>query len=159
MDNIEQVSSLTSEGIYYQMRTIFAKPVNVSLTMAHDSLLIEHLSDRASREDSGGKVIGVVGVGMRVDSLKKRFFRNMRRSQKSGHTFLMMRGSSKSLPHIQDMKKQTGLRSVGMNTSGIKYWGGRKKHPIWISGPNRPKTASEKVLYPPVIYRNCHGIW
>nr|WP_306799458.1 sensor domain-containing diguanylate cyclase [Anaerostipes caccae] len=53
MDNIEQVSSLTSEGIYYQMRTIFAKPVNVSLTMAHDSLLIEHLSDRASREDSG----------------------------------------------------------------------------------------------------------
>ncbi|MCB6294605.1 sensor domain-containing diguanylate cyclase [Anaerostipes caccae] len=53
LDNIEQVSSLTSEGIYYQMRTIFAKPVNVSLTMAHDSLLIEHLSDRASREDSG----------------------------------------------------------------------------------------------------------
>lgn len=52
LDNIEQVSSLTSEGIYYQMRTIFAKPVNVSLTMAHDSLLIEHLSDRASREDS-----------------------------------------------------------------------------------------------------------
>lgn len=43
--NIEQVSSLTSEGIYYQMRSLFAKPVNISLTMAHDSLLIDHLSD------------------------------------------------------------------------------------------------------------------
>lgn len=43
--NIEQVSSLTSEGIYYQMRSLFAKPVNISLTMAHDSLLIDHLAD------------------------------------------------------------------------------------------------------------------
>ena len=248
LDNIEQVSSLTSEGIYYQMRTIFAKPVNVSLTMAHDSLLIEHLSDRASREDSGryekktmdylrsyqekykydsvflvsastkkyysfngldrtldkgnpenqwyydilkskseytikvdndevkgadnkitviinckiqdsgGKVIGVVGVGMRVDSLKK-ILQKYEKESEIGAYFLDDEASSKSLPHIQDMKKQTGLRSVGMNTSGIKYWGGRKKHPIWISGPNSPKTASEKVLYPPVIYRNCHGIW
>lgn len=33
LDNIEQVSALTSEGIYYQMRTIFAKPVNVSYFM------------------------------------------------------------------------------------------------------------------------------
>lgn len=49
LDNIEQVSALTSEGIYYQMRALFAKPVDVSLTMAHDSLLTEHLSEEASR--------------------------------------------------------------------------------------------------------------
>ncbi|WP_320936247.1 sensor domain-containing diguanylate cyclase [Enterocloster lavalensis] len=41
--NIEQVSSLTAEGIYYQLTTMFTKPVNISLTMAHDSLLIDHL--------------------------------------------------------------------------------------------------------------------
>lgn len=43
LDNIEQVSSLTTEGIYYQLTSMFTKPVNVSLTMAHDSLLVEHL--------------------------------------------------------------------------------------------------------------------
>lgn len=35
--NIEQVSSLTSEGIYYQIAGMFTRPVNISLTMAHDS--------------------------------------------------------------------------------------------------------------------------
>ena len=43
LDNIERVSSLTTEGIYYRLTTMFAKPVNISITMAHDSLLIEHL--------------------------------------------------------------------------------------------------------------------
>lgn len=43
LNNIEQVSSLTAEGIYYQLTTMFTKPVNISLTMAHDSLLREHL--------------------------------------------------------------------------------------------------------------------
>lgn len=41
--NIEQVSSLTSEGIYYQLAGMFTRPVNISLTMAHDSLLVDHL--------------------------------------------------------------------------------------------------------------------
>lgn len=45
LDSIEQVSSLTAEGIYYQLTTMFTKPVNVSLTMAHDSLLAEHLAN------------------------------------------------------------------------------------------------------------------
>lgn len=45
IDNIEEVSSLTTEGIYYQLTTLFTKPVNISLTMAHDSLLVEHLSN------------------------------------------------------------------------------------------------------------------
>lgn len=43
LNNIEQVSSLSAEGIYYQLASLFSKPVNISLTMAHDSLLVEHL--------------------------------------------------------------------------------------------------------------------
>lgn len=43
LNNIEQVASLTTEGIYYRLTTLFTKPVNVSLTMGHDSLLTEHL--------------------------------------------------------------------------------------------------------------------
>lgn len=43
LDNVEQVSSLTAEGIYYQITAMFAKPVNTSITMAHDSLLANHL--------------------------------------------------------------------------------------------------------------------
>lgn len=42
--NIEQVSSLTSEGIYFQIMSIFTKPVNISLTMAHDQLLVDYLA-------------------------------------------------------------------------------------------------------------------
>lgn len=53
LDNIEQVSSLTTEGIYYQLTSMFTKPVNVSLTMAHDSLLVEHLTNE--KEHLGDK--------------------------------------------------------------------------------------------------------
>lgn len=49
LDNIEQVSSLTAEGIYYQITTRFTKPVNISLTMSHDSLLMDHLSEEKER--------------------------------------------------------------------------------------------------------------
>lgn len=45
LDNIEHVSSLTSDGIYYQLNTMFSKPVNISLTMAHDSFLKRHLGN------------------------------------------------------------------------------------------------------------------
>lgn len=48
LHNIEQVSSLSADGIYYQMASLFSKPINISLTMAHDSLLIEHLSKESS---------------------------------------------------------------------------------------------------------------
>ena len=44
LENIEQVSSLTSEGIHYQLTSIFTKPVHISLTMANDSLLKEYLT-------------------------------------------------------------------------------------------------------------------
>ncbi len=47
LDNIEQVSSLTAEGIYYRLTTRFTKPVNISLTMAHDNLLARHLTGEA----------------------------------------------------------------------------------------------------------------
>lgn len=45
LDNIERVSTLTAEGIYYQITAMFAKPINTSQTMAHDSLLVKHLSN------------------------------------------------------------------------------------------------------------------
>ncbi|PXX44300.1 diguanylate cyclase (GGDEF)-like protein [Hungatella effluvii] len=48
LNNIEQVSSLSTEGIYYQLSSLFSKPVNISLTMAHDSLLVEHLMKEPS---------------------------------------------------------------------------------------------------------------
>lgn len=51
LNNIEQVSSLTAEGIYYQLTTMFTKPVNISLTMAHDSLLAEHLANEREHLD------------------------------------------------------------------------------------------------------------
>lgn len=51
LQSIEQVSSLTSEGIYYQLTTTFTKPVNISLTMANDSLLRDLLSNEASHLD------------------------------------------------------------------------------------------------------------
>lgn len=57
MEDIEDVAGLTSEGIFYRMEFFFSKPVNVSLTMAHDSLLksllegeLERLEDPAYTE-------------------------------------------------------------------------------------------------------------
>lgn len=43
--DIEMVSSLSSEGLYNEISTIFSQPVNVSLTMANDSLLKDFLTD------------------------------------------------------------------------------------------------------------------
>ena len=41
--DVERVSELTSEGIYHQIDSIFTKPINISLTMANDSLLSDFL--------------------------------------------------------------------------------------------------------------------
>lgn len=49
VQNIEQISELTSEGIYYQLTSIFTKPVNISLTMANDSLLKDFLSEEKAQ--------------------------------------------------------------------------------------------------------------
>lgn len=52
--DIESVSTLTSEGIYHQIDSVFTKPIHISMTMASDSLLMdflegeqEHLEDQA----------------------------------------------------------------------------------------------------------------
>ena len=51
LENIQQVSTLTSEGIYYQMSTTFSKPLHISLTMANDSLLHELLLQETDHAD------------------------------------------------------------------------------------------------------------
>lgn len=56
LKNIEQVSDLTSEGIYYQIAGIFTKPINISLTMANDSLLREFLADEKSHPDDAAYI-------------------------------------------------------------------------------------------------------
>lgn len=59
VQNIEQVSTLTSEGAYYRLRSVFTRPVTVSLTMAHDSLLIGYLAEEEKHlsDDSYVKTI------------------------------------------------------------------------------------------------------
>lgn len=56
LDNIERVSSLTAEGIYYQITAMFTRPVNTSQTMAHDSLLAEHLLNEPEELDGSAYV-------------------------------------------------------------------------------------------------------
>lgn len=51
LHNIEHVSSLSAESIYYRLTTQFTKPVNISLTMAHDNLLVRHLRDETRHLD------------------------------------------------------------------------------------------------------------
>lgn len=51
---IKQVSALASEGIYYRLSTMLTKPVNISQTMAHDSLLIKLLEEEGSRYQEAG---------------------------------------------------------------------------------------------------------
>ena len=51
LESIEQVSDLASEGIYYQMNTTLAKPVNISQTMANNSLLKVLLAQEQERKD------------------------------------------------------------------------------------------------------------
>lgn len=49
--DIENVSKLTSEGIYHKIDSIFTKPINISLTMANDSLLKEFLDGEVQHLD------------------------------------------------------------------------------------------------------------
>ena len=49
--DIEHISTLTSEGIYHQIDSIFTKPINISLTMANDSLLKTFLAEEETRGD------------------------------------------------------------------------------------------------------------
>lgn len=47
-DEVESVTSLTSEGIYQKIEAEFSKPINVSLTMAGDTLLARLLEQEES---------------------------------------------------------------------------------------------------------------
>lgn len=49
--DVERVSTLTLEGIYHQIDSIFTKPINVSLTMANDQLLKTFLMEEVQRLD------------------------------------------------------------------------------------------------------------
>lgn len=49
--DIEHISTLTSEGIFHQIDSIFTKPINISLTMANDSLLKTFLTEEEERGD------------------------------------------------------------------------------------------------------------
>lgn len=49
--DIEHITSLTSDGIYHQIDSIFTKPINVSLTMANDSLLKTFLTEEQTHAD------------------------------------------------------------------------------------------------------------
>ena len=49
--DVERVSKLTAEGIYHKIDSIFTKPINVSLTMANDSLLKRFLNEETQRLD------------------------------------------------------------------------------------------------------------
>lgn len=53
ISTIENVSKLSAEGIHYQFTNIFTKPVNISLAMSHDSLLIEHLHNEETALEEG----------------------------------------------------------------------------------------------------------
>ncbi|MCQ4637265.1 sensor domain-containing diguanylate cyclase [Anaerovorax odorimutans] len=49
--DVEHISKLTSEGIYHQIDSIFAKPINISLTMANDNLLKTFLTEEETRKN------------------------------------------------------------------------------------------------------------
>lgn len=51
IQDIEHISTLTSEGIYHQINTIFTKPIHISLTMANDSLLKSFLLEEESHQE------------------------------------------------------------------------------------------------------------
>ncbi len=57
--SIEQVSALTSEGIYHQMAMTFTKPVNISLTMANDTLLKSYLEEEKARLEEDAYIAAI----------------------------------------------------------------------------------------------------
>ena len=54
--DVAHVALLASEGIYYQIDAIFTKPVNVSLTMANDTLLKTFLRQELAHSDDAAYV-------------------------------------------------------------------------------------------------------
>lgn len=50
IQDIEHISTLTSEGIYHQIDSIFTKPINISLTMANDNLLKSFMQEEENHQ-------------------------------------------------------------------------------------------------------------
>lgn len=50
--DVEHITSLTSEGIYHKIDSLFTKPINISLTMANDSLLKSFLEEEEHNSNS-----------------------------------------------------------------------------------------------------------
>lgn len=50
--DVENIATLTSEGIYYDIDAIFTKPINISSTMANDSLLKNFLLKEENKENN-----------------------------------------------------------------------------------------------------------
>lgn len=59
VEKVRQVSELASENVYQEMRSILAKPVNISLTMANDSLL-EDLMKEEKQEPEDQKTTDAI---------------------------------------------------------------------------------------------------
>ena len=57
--DVEEVSVLTSDGIYHEIDAMFTKPVNVSETMANDNLLRTYLREEQTRIDDPSFVQGM----------------------------------------------------------------------------------------------------
>lgn len=70
LSKIEQVSALTMEGIYYQLSTVLTKPVNISITMAHDSLMVKHLSNEAENLDNEDYIRTIQGY---LDAYREKY--------------------------------------------------------------------------------------
>ena len=43
--DIEHISDLSSESIYHKIDSLFTKPINISLTMANDTFLMQHMKN------------------------------------------------------------------------------------------------------------------
>lgn len=52
LKDVENISSLTSEGVFYEIDSVLSKPVNISTTMANDSLLIDLLKNELNNLDN-----------------------------------------------------------------------------------------------------------
>lgn len=124
LDNIEQMSALTSEGIYYQMRTNFAKPVNVSYFMISEDgthyfwMGIE--SDTfLSSED---KCIHMFTYRKNIDEDKKRALQVTKRAETDEMTGFYTRTAAAMCLGIWPLKSLQQLYE-GISVKMI-FWGG-----------------------------------
>lgn len=65
LSNVEQVSSLTAESIYYQLTTMFTRPVNISLTMSRDSLLVTQLNEE-TKQINNEEYVSTLKITLRI---------------------------------------------------------------------------------------------